>query len=150
MRDRLIELFREAKEHPEKTCPRWELPTCGGCDYDKGDECDRIARLADYLLANGVIVLPCKVGDTVYVHYNIVWHDECCNCEHFQIGGFGDPHECARTKSPFKHPDCIEISERIATEKDIYHWLAYGDFGKTVFLTREEAEQALKEGAENA
>ncbi len=67
MRDRLIELLREAKEHPEKTCPRWELPTCSGCNYDKGDECDRIARLADHLLKNGVIVPPCKAGDTVWV-----------------------------------------------------------------------------------
>ena len=31
----------------------------------------------------------------------------------------------------------------VATQKDIYLWLAYGDFGKTVFLTREEAERAL-------
>lgn len=58
MRDRLIELLREAKEHPEKTCPRWELPTCTGCDYNKGDECDREARQADFLLENGVIVKP--------------------------------------------------------------------------------------------
>lgn len=26
-----------------------------------------VGVIADYLLANGVIVLPCKVGDTVYV-----------------------------------------------------------------------------------
>ncbi len=92
-----------------------------------------------------VLDLPCKVGDTVYVHDNIIWYDECCHCENFQIGGMGDPHECARTKRPFKHPDCTEISERIATENDIYLWLAYGDIGNTVFLKKEEAEQALKE-----
>lgn len=27
-------------------------------------------RLADFLLSNGVIVLPCKVGDTVYIVNN--------------------------------------------------------------------------------
>lgn len=95
------------------------------------------------------VELPCKVGDIVYVHDNCIWYDDCCHCEHFQIGGFGDPHECARTKSPFKHPDCTEISERTATGKDIYLWLAYDDFGKTVFLTKEEAEQKLKGGADN-
>ena len=61
MRDRLIELIREAKDHPEKTCPRWELPTCGGCDYNQGDECDRTARLADFLLKNGVSVTSAKI-----------------------------------------------------------------------------------------
>lgn len=61
MRDRLIKLFREAKEHPEKTCPKWEAPTCFGCDYNKGDECDRIARLADHLLENGVVMLDTGV-----------------------------------------------------------------------------------------
>jgi hypothetical protein len=33
-------------------------------------------KLADHLLANGVVVLPCKVGDTVYyiggIHHNLV------------------------------------------------------------------------------
>lgn len=112
------------------------------------DEETSYSNIADYLLENGVIVPPCKVGDTVYVHDNCIWFDDCCDCENFQIGGFGDPHECARTKSPFKHPDCTEISESIATEKDICLWFAYGEFGKTVFLTREEAEQALKGGVQ--
>ena len=31
-----------------------------GCDGDYAEE------LADYLIANGVIVPPCKVGDTIY------------------------------------------------------------------------------------
>lgn len=65
MRDRLIELIREAIEHPEKTCPRWELPTCYGCDYDKGNECDKVERLADFLLKNGVSVISAKSKSTL-------------------------------------------------------------------------------------
>lgn len=102
-------------------------------------------HIADHLLANGVIVPPCKVGDKVYEHQITMWMDECDKCEHFRVGGFGDPHECARTKSPFKHPDCTEIQEVVATQKNILLWLAYGDFGKTVFLTKAEAEKALAE-----
>lgn len=49
-RERLIELIRKAKKNT------------------KGANCDleREMLFADYLLANGVVVPPCKVGDTVY------------------------------------------------------------------------------------
>lgn len=63
-RERLIELIKEMIFYPEKTC--LSKDDCYACPhYDKGD-CDRFARKADYLLANGVIVLPSKPGDTVY------------------------------------------------------------------------------------
>ena len=52
MRERLIELMYEANE---------KFAEC-----DCTDE-EAVEMLADHLLANGVIVLPCKVGDTVYV-----------------------------------------------------------------------------------
>lgn len=140
MRDRLIELLREAKEHPEKTCPRYELPTCIGCDYNKGDECDKIARTADYLLANGVIVPPCKVGDTIY--YNLGKNASL---------PFGTKRTLslpvvaiANTEDKGLWFVRTEFSGSIADFK-------FSDFGKTVFLAREEAEVVLKakEGADN-
>jgi hypothetical protein len=81
--------------------------------------------VADYLLANGVVVPPCKVGDTVY-----------------RTSGnyFGE-----------------KIFEGVVAQISIYnngeirfwehgHPLSFtpNDFGKTVFLTREEAEQKLR------
>lgn len=81
-------------------------------------------RLTDHLLANGVIVLPCKVGDKVY-----------------------------RTSGNY----CGEkIFEGVVNQINIYNngeirfWM-YGhplgfvcdDIGKTVFLSREEAEKVL-------
>lgn len=68
MRERLIELLRSNNAAPEKTCPRFGTgESCEGCKYLTDDiGCDYIAREADYLLANGVIVPPCKVGQTVY------------------------------------------------------------------------------------
>ena len=54
-RDRLVELLAEAeKENGEHRL----LPLL----YS-----DKIKAIADHLLANGVIVPPCKVGDELYV-----------------------------------------------------------------------------------
>lgn len=137
-RKRLIELIRKAKHQEYIDALTADIDTA--IDMPRGEEC-----IADYLLANGVIVPPCKEGDTVFELKTTMWMDECGECKYFQVGGFGDPHECARTKSPFKHPDCTEIEEVVSTQKDIYLWLAYGDFGKTVFRSRELAEKALAE-----
>lgn len=62
MRDRLIELIKKAKKDT------------------RGANCDleRNMIFADNLLANGVIVPPCKVGDTVFVvgqgaGFSVIW-----------------------------------------------------------------------------
>lgn len=85
-----------------------------------------VRTLAEYLLANGVIVPPCKVGDTLY-----------------DIYGNGN----------FSERKVTEINVRL--DKRNKPWLiicgyffAFEDFGKNVFLTREEAERALKGGAQ--
>ena len=61
MRDRLIELL---KPHVSGTACLCES---GSCELTSCRDC-KARRLADYLLANGVIVPPCKVGD--YVLWN--------------------------------------------------------------------------------
>ncbi len=76
-------------------------------------------KIADYLLENGVIVLPCKVGDTVY---ELKYYHCCTNPE----------------------LDFYDIDEK-SFGLDMLNKI-----GKTVFLTREEAEQALKERENNA
>ena len=131
MRDRLIELVKAS--------------VYGNIDDGFDGPVLNCENIADHLLANGVIVPPCKVGDMVYRHNIVVWDCECCNCEHYRVGGFGDPSECGATKDGFKHPDCIEITEETVTQTDILHYLCYNEFGKTVFLTKEDAERALKE-----
>ena len=78
---------------------------------------------ADYLLENGVIVPPCKVGDSIY------------RC--------GDPIK-AIYEWEIEH---IEISAcEIVYIDDSDNEFTDEDIGKTVFLTREEAEQAVKGG----
>ena len=61
MRERLIELLMSNSCH-EKECPDVH---CGECPHIAIFEGDA-EKIADLLLANGIIVPPCKVGDTVY------------------------------------------------------------------------------------
>lgn len=93
--------------------------------------------LADYLLANGVIVPPCKVGDVVY-YLNFYNHLMLYKDKYYEA-------EVTRIVIT-KHGVSVVI--RIRGEHTTYE-IPYVEFGKNVFLTREEAEQALK-GEQNA
>lgn len=95
MKKRLIDLMIEAK----KTEP---------------DDVSFSDYLPDYLIANGVIVPPCKIGEPIY---------RVCSPR----GTYHKPY--------------------IRKFKLTYKTLAstIEDFGKTVFLTREEAERVANE-----
>ena len=94
-------------------------------DSSVADIGDILGKLAEYedLEEQGLLLrLPCKVGDTVYfIYHNEVHHEEVkrffqCNCgKNWGIVLWG------------MYPD-----------------LYFDQIGKTVFLTREEAEQKLK------
>ena len=84
--------------------------------------------LSEFLTAKGVIVPPCKVGDTVY-----------CIAK-----GFKEPIEA-------KIDSIIPYSDRLIMRCKPYGYyghycIAYKEaaFGKKFFLSREEAEAALK------
>lgn len=90
-----------------------------GCEGDYAEE------MADYLIKNGVILPPCKVGDTVY--FDTYLHGDSVGVR---------PHKVIQVKSvittePSKGGIGAEIPD----------W----SFGESVFLTEEEAEKALKE-----
>lgn len=115
-RERLIELIRTGMNKHEATIENYVKPTA---DY-----------LADYLLANGVIVPPCKVGDVVY-----------------SIQGFnGKPEQCEQYEvtdiTIYENTITIHITDEWLFVRNMYP----DDFGKTVFLIEEEAEKALKGG----
>lgn len=74
------------------------------------------------------VELPCKVGDTVYVIENIAGEEKIIQ-DHVETIGIG------------YYADGINIYQFDGVKTDGY----FEDFGKTVFLTREAAEQALKE-----
>lgn len=83
-----------------------------------------------------LIKLPCKVGDTV-------WDVDC-----------GRP--CAYTITAFSFGECEEyICEPVTTKKTVFYYanssgsitgsFAESEIGKSVFLTKSEAEKKLKE-----
>lgn len=119
------------------------------CSKEDWENCktidDVIDKLADYedLEERGrLIKLPCKVGDTV-------WDNDC-----------GIP--CAYTITAFSFGECEEyICEPVTTKEVVFYYanssgsitgsFAESEIGKTVFLTKSEAEAKLKElrGGEN-
>ena len=116
-RDRLIKLIINAKRDDPETGNFTE-------------------HLADYLIANGVIVSPCKVGDLVYVirrkekrNKGGYWNAICFTKKVMQTA----------IKDGTAYIDC-----KRATKTD------FSLIGKTVFLTREEAEQVLERSKGNA
>ena len=87
---------------------------------------------ADYLLANGVIVPPCKVGDMVYrvsfVHKNVIplkVEGFVCNLSSWKV-------------------HCTHLIPSWVGNKKEHLYISFSSFGKSVFPTIEEAEAKLK------
>ena len=121
-RERLIDLMIDAK--------RTEPETGSFTEY-----------LADYLLEHGVTVTPCKVGDTVY----IPWHWNNKNGI-----AFAEVEEIKIYDSNNHYMFLIDLqSDDEEFNQSFGGWKIGKSIGKTVFLTREEAERALKECKNN-
>ena len=104
MRERLIEMIQNA---------------VGGCARNWAEV------IADALIANGVILLPVKVGADIY-----------------RIGSTGKIYGDWQVT-------CLQVYEdEILCIDDSDNYFYASDIGKTVFLSKEEAEAALKGGAE--
>lgn len=101
-------------------------------------------KIADYLIQNGVVVLPCKVGDKLYIVGTECLADkDSQKCEELTAE---NPYLCCEDCPLDKR---LIVFERTAT-KEMVSVLLLGDnenfiFGETVYLTREEAEKKLKE-----
>ena len=135
----LKEAISHAKEVAEENYRRGMLCHANPNDeeLDKCIECGReheqlagwleeLRRYKDLKEQGRLIELPCKIGDTLWtIDPNINFIDD------------------------FKVTDIDIVKEGIAI---CNHYLGYScdvnDFGKTVFLTKEEAEEQLKERGE--
>ena len=119
MRERLIEILKGQLPHFVNEVAFW------------ADE--HIGELADHILADGWIRPPCKVGDTLYV---------ISQMKDKRILPFVNEYEATY----------IQVGKRkckVYHEQDGFIKIfLQDDFGKTVFLTREDAERALKGGDE--
>ncbi len=110
MRERLIELLKGNLPHFTNDVASWN------------DE--HIGELADHLLANGVVVPPVKVGQTIYfiggIYSNLI---KTAIVEEIILNDSGVRDLLVTSESGVEFEDSIE----------------------TFFLTREDAERALKE-----
>lgn len=122
MRDKLIKLLRDTLNCEEEI-------GCINCEYNRETDC-KFKRKADYLLEHGVIVPPCKVGDAV-------WYIE-------KNGGIA----CSLIEK-------IRMEQKAGWNTEtVFNLIFIAGFGvpiffeqigEIIFLSREEAEQALKE-----
>ena len=115
------------------------MPKCENCyHYEACDARFDVeaygCKCEDYKDKSLIVELPCKVGDTVYIQYKkkiypvsvyAIRYDTKTNNKRICVEGWLQIDEC------YQH-------EYLATFK-------WESVGKTVFLTREEAEKALKE-----
>lgn len=91
---------------------------------------DRLQEICEAEAEDRLVVLPCKVGDTVYFAYS-----ECEKISDAKVSGFWIADKW--------------IQLQLANGSTFTCWDGPNKyFGKTVFLTEEEADAALKEAKE--
>ncbi len=95
-----------------------------------------IEKIADYLLANGVIVPPCKVGNTVYYICETYWdknYENYIETKELKQGIL----KIVERKKP-KMNLMLQVKE--------FDWCFMNDWlNGNLFLTKEEAEEKLEE-----
>ena len=112
----------------------WRLP-----DHGDGSPTEKLADYEDAEEQGLLLRLPCKVGDVVYqISENFI---EPCTVETIFLGKYMDRNGncCNMAEIYYDRDDCPYVSTAIY----------FTDIGETVFLTKEEAEQKLKEMESN-
>lgn len=121
-----LKQFEDAVQTPEKAA--WAKKTIEMAFSDDTSEVERLRELYKADKEGRVVVLPCKVGDTVFARLNNKSKYVCeCKVKQIVVGNIGFV-----TFAPIGDPE---------REYDV----SLRGFGKTVFLSREEAEKALQE-----
>ena len=114
MKDKLIELISQMQDYGEK-------------ETDFTTHIRVNERLADHLIANSVIVLPCKVGDAVY--YPVFETDRVLLYKVISI--------------KLNSKGLYVVCENHLSKSQMTHRAT--QIGKTIFLTEKEAKRALAE-----
>lgn len=120
-----LKAYEDARLSPQACAEAREIEeTLSGCDYS-------ISQMVELMKADvegRVLILPCKVGDTVFARLDNKSKYVCeCKVKQIVLGDIGFV-----TFAPIGAPE---------REYDV----SLRGFGKTVFLSREEAEKALQE-----
>lgn len=121
-----LKQFEDAVQTPEKAA--WAKKTIEMAFSDDTSEVERLRELYKADKDGRVVVLPCKVGQRVFALMDMDKHISECEVKRIGMGneiGF------------------ITLEPIGARGRE--YGIALNGFGKTVFLTREEAEKALQE-----
>lgn len=109
--------------------------------YEDAMPLERARELAQAEKDGRLVVLPCKAGDMLYEvdlpKYGVI------TCEVFYIGTYNGPAAYGRG-NPMVSAVSVGVEVVEGYGKGSGYAFEAEDFGKTVFLTREEAEAALK------
>lgn len=139
-RERLIEVLQNCRIQTRVT---------GDISYKSAYE-----KIADYLLASGVIVPPVKVGDRVY--QKGIMYSKCSAYDNTPINSFCTDccAECDSKSYEYMYTGTISYMTYNGEQFSyIVKWDDKWDnshyvIGKNIFLTASEAEKALKGGVE--
>lgn len=123
MRERLIELLKECDKLENKAI----YGENGSLDFDKWVE-----LYVDYLLANGVVALPCKIGDTAYYIGYLPCHNGETYPSDYNCAGCRDKCDILRTVKQTKIPSLTFIINNFVDHQGMY------------YLTKGEAEAAFE------
>lgn len=123
-----------------------------GCKYNCADRNKCLEEQADYLLENGIIVPPARIGDRVYqkgtmyskcsLYHNTPTNSFCADC-------------CAECDSKsYEYMYTGTISHMTYNGERLSYIVQWDDkwdnshyvIGKNIFLTANESEKALKGG----
>ena len=128
MKDKLIELLKD-------TLHEWE------CEAQP----ETIAQIAEHLIENGVLIPPCKVGDTLWVLWSLT---KAQKKEIYPVEAYALRYDDKKNNLRVCVEGCFKIEKYDGHYTHFYRGtFAWESIGKTIFRTREEAEQALKGGA---
>ena len=137
MRDRLIELMMEAQKKNNETYMEYVKR---GYEGDSGNAL--FVDIADHLLANGVIVPPCNVGDEIWVIDREDGEAVDISCVQFLAKSKG----CIIATSwinDYNLDETLEFHINETQNNFDTDLKVYPD--EDCFLTKEEAEKVLKE-----
>lgn len=128
--DRLVE-YEDTGLEPEEVLPKDKadeiaLKLIRLADLESLCSYTRLRELTEADKDGRLVVLPCKVGDTVWAILDGAKYARECKVDFVNIGSFG-------TTIVFVVKDGLREQYGVTAAA----------FGKTVFLTREEAEKAL-------
>ena len=123
-RERLIELLKQNCHCKDEDCSNCN--SNGICFTH---------RESDYLLKNGVIVPPCRLHTHIFVIPTV--ENSLTEITEMVVLGFS-------ISEPYNTANCFRVRGTSALFSP-----AFEQFGESVFLTKEQAEKALKGGATN-